>query len=129
MQSCFDLSGAGGGFLLYGGVSSGIFQEMVTEPVTGLELYLSGELSADGDGSVASAYGFSTTMDTTRIVVMNLDLLETRSQSYFEQCLAHEFMHVMEDRIYACIEETGIDYLAYWGDLCPGAGCVLLLLF
>ena len=101
------------------GYPPGIFQEMVTEPVTGLELYLSGELSADGDGSVASAYGFSTTMDTTRIVVMNLDLLETRSQSYFEQCLAHEFMHVMEDRIYACIEETGIDYLAYWETFAP----------
>ena len=39
----------------------------------------------DGTGSVAAVYGFTAKLDTVRIVVMNLDLLETRSQAYLEQ--------------------------------------------
>ncbi|OLA31609.1 MAG: hypothetical protein BHW33_01915 [Firmicutes bacterium CAG:137_57_8] len=100
----------------------GMFQEMVTAPVERLELYLSGALSPDGTGSVAAVYGFTAKLDTVRIVVMNLDLLETRSQAYLEQSLAHEFMHVMEDRIEACFREDGIDYLAYWEYFTPGEG-------
>lgn len=100
----------------------GMFQEMVTSPVEQLELYLSGALSPDGAGSVAAAYGFTAKLGTVRIVVMNLDLLETRSQAYLEQSLAHEFMHVMEDRIYACSQEDGIDYLTYWEYFTPGEG-------
>ena len=95
---------------------------MVTAPVERLELYLSGALSPDGTGSVAAVYGFTAKLDTVRIVVMNLDLLETRSQAYLEQSLAHEFMHVMEDRIEACFREDGIDYLAYWEYFTPGEG-------
>ena len=53
---------------------------------------------------------------------MNLELLESKSQAYFEQSLAHEFMHVMEDRIYACAQERGIEYLNYWESFTPGQG-------
>ena len=98
----------------------GMFQEMVTEPVERLELYLSGALAPDGDGSIASAYGFTAKLTPVRVVVMNLDLLGDRSQAFFEQSLAHEFMHVMEDRIYACAVEDEIDYLAYWECFTPG---------
>lgn len=42
--------------------------------------------------------------------------------AYLEQSLAHEFRHVMEDRIEACFREDGIDYLAYWEYFTPGEG-------
>lgn len=96
----------------------GIFREMLTEPVNQLVLYLSGPLSPDGENSLLSAVGFTTTLEDTRIVVMNLEY--AGSVGFFRQSLAHEFMHVMEDRIYAMEAERGIPYLSYWESFEPG---------
>lgn len=38
---------------------------------------------------------------------------------FFRQTMAHEFMHAMEDRIYACEQEDGISYLGYWESFAP----------
>lgn len=95
----------------------GIFREMLTEPVQQLVLYLSGPLSPDGENSLLSAVGFTAILGDTRVVVMNLEY--AGSLSFFRQSLAHEFMHVMEDRIYAMEAERGIPYLSYWESFEP----------
>lgn len=93
---------------------AGIFQEMVVEPVRHIDLYFCGRLFPDAQNSIASAYGFTSQMGERRIVVMSLEDLDVLPQN-----LAHEFTHVMEDRIYACAQERGIDYLTYWEALSP----------
>lgn len=93
---------------------TGIFQEMVVEPVRHIDLYFCGRLFPDAENSISSAYGFTSQMGDRRIVVMSLEDLDTLPQN-----LAHEFTHVMEDRIYACAQERDLDYLTYWEALSP----------
>lgn len=93
---------------------TGIFQEMVVEPVRHIDLYFCGRLFPDAENSISSAYGFTSQMGDRRIVVMSLEDLDMLPQN-----LAHEFTHVMEDRIYACTQERGLDYLTYWEALSP----------
>lgn len=96
----------------------GIFREMVTEPVEEIRIFLSGPLSPDGPESLGSASGFTGAEGEVRVLVMNLDY--AMDDLYFRQTLAHEFMHAMEDRIFACEEADGIHYLGYWESFEPG---------
>lgn len=93
---------------------TGIFQEMAVEPVRHIDLYFCGRIFPDAENSISSAYGFTSQMGERRIVVMSLEDLDTLPQN-----LAHEFTHVMEDRVYACTQERGLDYLTYWEALSP----------
>ena len=95
----------------------GIFQEMVVAPVTEIQVYLSGPLSPGGEDSLNSAAGFTTVLGDVRILVMNLHYVT--DSLFFRQTMAHEFMHAMEDRIYACEQEDGISYLGYWESFAP----------
>lgn len=95
----------------------GIFQEMVIPPVTEIQIYFSGTLLPNGDSSLPSAAGFTTVLGDVRILVMNLH--HVTDSRFFRQTMAHEFMHAMEDRIYACEQEDGIAYLGYWESFSP----------
>lgn len=97
---------------------AGIFQEMLVEPVKEMALYLTGTLTPTGDNSIATAAAFTTTLGQTRILVANLEY--AADSLFFRQTLAHEFMHAMEDRIFACEQERGIPYLNYWESFSPG---------
>ena len=61
-----------------------------------------------------------TELPSWQIIVLNIDYLNTVTDLQFEQILAHEFMHVMENRIAVCEEERNMPYLDYWYTFVPG---------
>ena len=118
----------------------GFFQELPTESVPQLRLYLCGPVMASMPDVPLEAGGFTTTVPNVaaevlqefseqpletelpswQIIVLNIDYLNTVTDLQFEQILAHEFMHVMENRIAVCEEERNMPYLDYWYTFVPG---------
>jgi hypothetical protein len=92
----------------------GMMREMCVDPVTHINLYLCGTIRRKNDEGILSAAAFTSTSGDVRYVVANLQ--DTMS---LERNLAHEFMHVMEDRIYASGYEKGLDMAGYWLSMTP----------
>jgi len=80
----------------------GMARETLTPPYERLSLYLCGAILPKGGDGLVSAVGFSSEQGTERYIAMdarNCDM---------EQDLAHEFMHLVEDRLWLMEgDETG----------------------
>ena len=93
----------------------GIFQEMCTEAFQPIEVYLCGPIRGNQYGT--DPVGFTSFTGKAQIVV--LDLGATYDPDALRSTMAHEFMHVMENRIDQLGWEKGIDYLTYWMSFIP----------
>ena len=93
----------------------GMFQEMCTDTFQPIEVYLSGAIHGDQYGF--DPIGFTTYTDEAQVVV--LDIGNIYDPDSLRSTIAHEFMHVMENRIDQHGWDTGIDYLTYWMSYVP----------
>ena len=92
-----------------------MFGEMCTESTRYLNIYLCGTLSPLNDSSIASAAALAMTNFDASSRIVAIDISQFAIQTNF----AHEFLHVMEDRLSEYNYSGGIDYLQYWHDLTP----------
>ena len=90
----------------------GMFQEMLDFGRDRIEIYLCGHITANGEGTVSDALAFASGQMSRWAVVV--DLTGVENGAVFRSTMVHEFMHVMEDRILRCEQETGLPYGAYW---------------
>ena len=101
--------------ILVGEYPDGIFREMCTEAFQPIEIYLTGAIRGWDYGS--NPIGFTTYTGDAQIVVLDIgDLYDPDS---LRATIAHEFMHVMENRINEHSLETGLNYLDYWMSFTP----------
>jgi len=92
----------------------GMFKEMCAGSVTHIGLYLCGTISKTNDEGIMSAAALTGVYEDTRFIAFNLNYLGDLSQH-----LAHEFMHVMEDRIHVVCNTTESDMFNYWMQFVP----------
>lgn len=93
----------------------GFFREMCTEEFSPIEIYFGGTIWGDRYG--AQPDGFTTFNEKAQIVV--LDITNTLNVDTFRSIIAHEFLHVMENRVQNHSLETGLDYRSYWMSFVP----------
>ena len=93
----------------------GFFREMCTEEFSPIEIYFAGTIRGDRYG--AQPNGFTTFNGKAQIVV--LDITNTSDVDTLRSIIAHEFLHVMENRINRHSLDTGLDYLSYWMSFVP----------
>lgn len=97
---------------------AGIFQEMRPDETTTLQLYLTGPTRGKEQGSsISSAAGFTVHYGKEQIIV--LDISNFSNGDALRATLAHELMHMMEQRIYHTSSERGMNYLDYWISFLP----------
>ena len=93
----------------------GLFQEMCTEKFSPIEIYLGGTIRGSLYGM--QPYGFTTFNEKAQIVV--LDIVNHFDMNALRGTIAHEFLHVMENRINAHGLDTGLEYTDYWMSFVP----------
>lgn len=92
----------------------GLLQEALLPPVDSLAIHLTGAIQQTGQEGIMAAAGFSAQSGSQRLLV--LDIRDTG----LARILAHEFMHVLEDRLEQSAADSRQPLLWYWGRLGPG---------
>ena len=91
----------------------GMTREALVFPYTSIGVYLSGAIHQVHSGGIQSPAGFVSSFRNERYLTVNTQ----DSQVY--QNLAHEFMHVLEDRLWLVSNENGTALLNSWDRLGP----------
>lgn len=91
----------------------GMTREALVLPYTSLGVYLSGAIHQLHSGGIQSPAGFVSNFGNERYLAVNTQ----DSQVY--QNLAHEFMHVLEDRLWLVSNQDGTALLDGWDRLGP----------
>lgn len=93
------------------------FRELSTEGYAPLEICFTGTIHPAHSSSVSDAVAFLS--DTGDKYLLVADIQDAVTGNSFRATLVHELMHVMENRIIQCSEDTGIPYLNYWFSFLP----------
>ena len=96
-----------------GSLPAGMVKEALIRPYTRFAVYLCGGIVPKGAQGISSASGLSSSFGEERYIALNA------YDSSFTRNLAHEFMHVMEDRIWEEYYEKGTGLIGRWGWLGP----------
>ncbi len=91
----------------------GMTEEATVSPKTRFGIYLCGEILPKNASGIASASGFASGNGEERYIALNV-----RDGSFMRN-LAHEFMHVMEDRLWETDQGLPESLLRQWGRLGP----------
>lgn len=91
----------------------GMTREALVFPYTSLGVYLSGAIHQLHSGGIQSPAGFVSSFGNERYLAINTQ----DSQVY--RNLAHEFMHVLEDRLWQVSNQDGMALLNGWDRLGP----------
>ena len=97
----------------------GLLREALVPPYDRLGIYLCGEILPKDAEGISRPSGLSSHDGTLRFIALNAgDYALARN-------LAHEFMHVLEDRLWQQAEAAGNSLISRWERLSPGeeAGC------
>lgn len=91
----------------------GFVRESLVPPFTELALYLAGPILQTSQEGIMSAGGFSSQEGASRYIVLDVRDIG------FEKILAHEFMHVLEDRLEEAAGKSHWPVLFLWHRLGP----------
>jgi len=102
---------------LVAGYPEGIFDEMCTSGVKGIKIYLCGSIYSTSSSGISSAGALAFTEGYNRCVAFDITYIGSLEKNF-----AHEFMHVMDDKISEMEAKTDIPYLSTWNTFVPPDG-------
>ncbi len=95
----------------------GMLEEMLVAPIQRMDVFFCGYISSAADGGIMTAAALAGIDHDSRYIVCNLGSLGDMARN-----LAHEMMHVMEDRIEALCDQTQGNMLNHWMSYVPQDG-------